>query len=233
MGKKIETTEQTERHADQGYRKFWSTMKELPWKQRFRHFFDYYGKYTLIAILLIFMFTDILVTSLTPKPELVLSGTAINVSVSVEMEKKLTDEAFTAMGGTDPEKQTTDLVPNAVSATDLMTSALQAKLLAGDYHYVLVDEEGLGMILSMQALPSMELVLPKEKLEPWKDRFKNIETDGKTVPIALDITGTVLASGCTYEGEHLYLGFSVNQNTMAAVEPFFDYLIAQGLLQEQ
>ena len=92
MGKKIETTEQTERHADQGYRKFWSTMKELPWKQRFRHFFDYYGKYTLIAILLIFMFTDVLVTSLTPKPELVLSGTAINVSVSVEMEKKLTDE---------------------------------------------------------------------------------------------------------------------------------------------
>ena len=233
MSEKNEITELPERHADQGYRKFWSTMKELTWKQRFQHFFEYYGKYTLIAIFLFIMFADILITALTPKPELILSGTAINVSVSVEMEKKLTDEAFAAMGGTDPKKQATDLVPNEVSVTDIRTSALQTKLLAGDFHYVLVDEEGLAMILSMQALAGLELILPAEKLEPLKGKFKNIETEGKTVPIAIDITGTVLASGCTFQGEHLYLGFSVNKNNMAAVEPFVDYLMAQGLLVDQ
>lgn len=243
MKKKTETTEQpvqTERHADQGYRKFWSTMKELTWKQRFQHFFEYYGKYTLIGLFLTIMFVDILVTALTPKPELILSGTAINVSVSVDMEKKLTDDAFEAMGGTDHKKQETDLVPNEISPTDIYTSTLQVRLQAGDFHYVLLDEESLDMLLKMQALTGLvqenkeDNFISAEKLALFEGRLKHIETDGKTVPVAIDITGTVLASECKPRvGDRIYLGFPVNRDNMSAVEPFMDYLISQGLLEMQ
>ena len=49
-----------EGHADQGHRKLWSTLRELKGKERIEHFLYYYGKYTLIAILLLAMFGNLL-----------------------------------------------------------------------------------------------------------------------------------------------------------------------------
>lgn len=220
----------SEQHADRGYRKFWSTMKDMNWKERIQHILYYYGKYALIAAFLVYMFADLLYDTLKEKPEVILSGTAINVSVSVDMEEVLTEEAFSHVGGADTEKQEATLVPNEISQTDLFTSTLQTKLLAGDYDYVLMDQTALDMVISMQGLPDLYLILPEEKLEFLEGRFISVQTEGQTCPVAIDITGTPLAAGCTYEGERIYLGFPVNKNTLDIVEPFFDYLMEQGLL---
>lgn len=221
----------SERHADQGYRKFWATMKEMTWKERIRHFLYYYGKYTLIAVFLLYMAGDILYDAYKEKPEVLLAGTAINVHVSVDMEEKLTDEVFSYVGGTDTEKQEVTLVPNQISQADLhMISVLQTKLLAGDYHYVLLDQTALDMLMSMQALPDLYQVLPQEKVDAWAGRFISVQTNGQTYPVAIDITGTALAAECTYDGERIFMSFPVNLDTLAVIESFYDYLIAQGLL---
>lgn len=221
-----------ERHADQGHRKFWATMKEMNWKERIQHILYYYGKYMIIAVFLIYMLTDILIDAYKEKPEVLLAGTAVNVHVSVEMEKTLTEDIFSVVGGTDAEKQEVTLSPNKIDYTDVhMTSALQTKLLAGDYHYVLMDQTALDMLISMQALPNLYQVLPKEKWEPWNDRFISVQTDGEKYPVAIDISGTPLSAGCTYEGERIYMGFPVNLDTLAVIEPFLDHLVSQGLLE--
>lgn len=220
-----------ERHADQGHRKFWATMKEMTWKERIQHILYYYGKYMIIAAFLIYMLTDILIDAYKEKPEVLLAGTAVNVHVSVEMEKMLTEDIFSVVGGTDAEKQEVTLSPNKIDYTDVhMTSALQTKLLAGDYHYVLMDQTALDMLIPMQALPNLYQVLPKEKWEPWNDRFISVQTEGVQYPVAIDISGTPLAAGCSFDGDRIYMGFPVNLDTLAVVETFLDYLLTQGLL---
>lgn len=221
-----------ERHADQGHRKFWATMKEMSWKERIQHIIYYYGKYVLLAAFLIYMLTDILYDAYKEKPQVLLSGTAVNVHVSVEMEKMLTDTAFSYFGGEDPEKQKVTLVPNVLDNSNMyVVSAMQTKLLAGDYQYALMDQTALDMLVSMQALPDLYAILPKEKVDPWKDRGISVQTDTDTYIVALDITGTALAAGCTYEGTRIFLGFPVTSENLEKAEPIFDYLTAQGLLE--
>lgn len=221
-----------ERHADQGHRKFWATMKEMSWKERIQHIIYYYGKYVLLAAFLIYMLTDILYDAYKEKPQVLLSGTAVNVHVSVEMEKMLTDTAFSYFGGEDPEKQKVTLVPNVLDHSNMyVVSAMQTKLLAGDYQYALMDQTALDMLVSMQALPDLYAILPKEKVDPWKDRGISVQTDTDTYFVALDITGTALAAGCTYEGTRIFLGFPVTSENPEKAEPIFDYLTAQGLLE--
>lgn len=220
-----------ERHADRGYRKFWATMKELTWKKRIEHFFYYYGKYMIIAAFLIYMFTDVLIDAYKQQSETLLAGVAINVHVSVDMEEKLTDGVFPYVGGTDTDKQEVTLSPSEISQTNLhMISALQTKLLSGEYHYVLLDQTALDILISMQALPDLYQVLPQEKVDLWADKFISVQTDGETYPVAIDITGTPLAEECTYDDGRIFMGFPVNLDSLAVIEPFYDYLIAQGLL---
>ncbi len=221
----------SEQHADQGYRKFWPTMKGMNWKERIKHILYYYGKYAIIAAFLVYMFADLIYDAYKEKPENILAGTAINVHVSIDMERTLTEDAFPFMGGADTQKQEVTLVPNEIGPADLhMISALRTKLLSATYDYALMDQTALEMLLSMQALPDLNLLLPETKLAEFEDHFISVQTEGETYPVAIDITGTPLAAGCTYDGERIYLGFPVTGNTLEVVEPFYDYLITQGLL---
>ena len=220
-----------EKHADQGYRKFWPTIKEMKWKDRIKYFLYYYGKYAIIAAFLVYMITDLVYETNKEKPENILAGTAINVHVSMDMERKLTEEVFSSVGGEDVEKQEITLAPNEMGHTDLqMISAMRTRLLAGTYHYVLMDQTALEILLSMQALPDLKLLLPEEKLTKIEEQFVFVQVEEETHPVAIDITDTPLAAGCVYEGERIYLGFPVTVDTMEIVEPFFDYLMEQGLL---
>lgn len=221
----------SDQHADQGYRKFWPTMKGMNWKERIKHIFYYYGKYAIIATFLVYMFADLIYDAYKEKPENILAGTAVNVHVSVDMERTLTEDAFTFIGGANPQKQEVTLVPNEIGPADLhLISALRTKLLSGDYDYALMDQTALEMLLSMQALPDLNLLMPQEKVAAWEGNCISVQTEEGTCPVAIDITGTPLAAGCTYDGERIYLGFPVNIDTLEAVEPFYDYLMAQGLL---
>ena len=220
-----------ERHADQGYRKFWSTMKEMTWKERVKYFAYYYGVYAVIAIFLLSISIDMLANALKEKPEQLLNGTAVNIHVKMDMQEKLIDDVFPVMGGTDPEKQEVTLVANTITWTDIHSSSyLNTKMQAGTYDYVLTDQEGLDKIAPMGTLTDMTLLLPAEKLEPWKERFAYGRVDNKDYPLAINITGTPLAKGCTYTGDYIYLAFTANIDRVHVVEPFFDYLIETGLL---
>lgn len=222
----------SERHADQGYRKFWATMKEMSWKERGIHILYYYGKYLVIVAFLVYMFADLLIYTNKEKPERILAGTAINVHVSVDMEKILTADAFFHVGGENADKQEVTLVPNRLKPSDfILLSQMRTELLTGKYDYVLMDQTALEMLLSMQALPNLYQVLPEEKWEPWNDRFISVQTEEQTYPVAINITGTPLAADCTYDGDRIYLGFPVNVDTLDVVEPFLEYLVSQGLLE--
>jgi hypothetical protein len=221
-----------EKHADQGHRKFWPLMKSMTWKERIQHIFYYYAKYALLAAFLIFMCVSTAWDILTPDPEVILSGTTIKVNLSQEMEQKLTDGAFEAMGGTNRKKQTVTLEPTVVGPMDLsINSTIQTRFFAGDYHYVIFNDLGLEILKQAQVVPNLENILSEEQLAQWKDRLYIEERSG--IPMAIDITGTALAKECTYDGEVLYITFPVIVEKRAAIEPFMTYLTEQGLLEIQ
>ena len=53
-----------DRHADQGYRKFWSLMKEMTWKERLTHIWYYYARYILLGIGILYIAGDVLYDTL-------------------------------------------------------------------------------------------------------------------------------------------------------------------------
>ena len=222
----------SEQHADQGHRNFWTLMKNMTWKQRFQHFTYYYLKYALIGAFLIYMFVDLAYDSLQPKPEVILSGTLVNVQIEDDMRSRLCDDAFAHMGGTDPETQTTRLEPNPIDFTDMLAGAnLQTKLMSGDYHYCLMDQTGLEKLLALQVMPNLAEVLTAEQLALFEGRLRYLRSENDTFPIAIDITGTPLAEGCTWEGDNLYLSFLVIHDMIPTAVAFMDYLLSQGLLE--
>ena len=221
-------------HPDQGQRKFWSVMKSMTWKQRLQHIAYYYLKYALIAAFLIYVGVDVAYDSLAPKPEVILSGVVINVQITEDVEYMLGDGAFPHMGGTDTEKQTVKLEPHPIELTDMYAGTnLHTKISAGDYHYCLMDRTGLEKLLSLQVLPDLTQVLTAEQLAVFEGRLSYLKTETETFPVAIDISGTPLAEGCTYEGERLYLGFPVIFEDIPGAVAFMDYLLSQGLLEIQ
>ena len=219
-----------QQHADQGHRKFWSLMASMTWKERITHILFYYGKYALLIAVLLYIAGDILWEMYREKPEEIFRGTAINVHVSADLQDALTEEAFPHVGGEDTEKQEIKLVPNEVTAANLhFISNLHTKLLAGEYDYVLMDQTALNVLAPMNAFPDLNLLLPEETLEHWNERFAYVRTDGVDAPVAINITGTPLAEGCTFDSEYIYIAFPVNIDRAYVVEPFFDYL-SQELL---
>ncbi|MBE6947324.1 MAG: hypothetical protein E7454_03640 [Ruminococcaceae bacterium] len=220
-----------EKHVDQGRRSFWKTMAGMTWKERAKYYWYYYGKYTIIGLLLLIMMGDIIYQTVKEKPEVLLRGTAVNVKMPPEMERKLTDDVLPYIGGEDPQRQVVELAPNVLATADFqMRSVLRTKFQGGAYDYVLMDQTALDLIVPMESFADLSLLISKEKLEKWNERFAYVQTDEDTrLPVAINITGTPLAEGCTYEGEYIYIAFPVIESRADVVEPFFDYLTMELL----
>ena len=96
---------------------------------------------------------------------------------------------------------------------------------------MLMDQTALDMLISMQALPELDMEFSAERLAQFDGKYIYIETDGRKFPVAIDITGTPLAAGCTYDGQRIFLAFPVNLDTLDMVEPFRAYLTDNSLLK--
>lgn len=222
-----------EQHADQGYRPFFKTMAGMTWKERFSYFIYYYGKFALIAILVLVMLGDLLWETLRPKPEVVCAGIVMNVQISEELEDVLIDDLMAHYGITDPEKQEVTLQPMHFTEVDFQViSSLETKLSVGTYDYALLNPTAMKLMAPRGVFPDLNLLLPKEKLEPWADRFIYGNTeDGEKYPIGINLTDTAVDKECTYNGDSLYLAFPATQETAHRIPALFDYIV-ENLLTE-
>lgn len=216
----------SEQHADQGYRKLFQTMAGMSWKERIKYFLYYYGKVTIIGILLLVMLGDILWDSLKEKPEVLYSGLALNVYVSGELESALTEDLLAQLGDPESDNQEVALAPMQFDEYEIqMISTMAQKIAAGSYDYVLLDQASLNQMAPRADFPDLRLFLSEEQLEPWAERFAYGRKQERDYPIAINITGTKLAEGCTYAGEYLYIAFPVTQETAHKIPALYDCLM--------
>lgn len=216
----------SEQHADQGYRSFWKSMKGMTWKERIQHFFYHYGTLAVVVVIVVAVMADLAYEFFKPKPEVILSGTAVNVKMWEETRVALTEDAFEFMGGEDPDKQEVKLVANEVSQSSIAVSQTwNTWLISGDYDYLLMDDEALRVLMPMGLFTDISLLLTPEQMEPWEERFSYVKEEGKEqYPVAINIGGTSLADGCQFEGKDLYLAFAVQEARAPVAKLFFEYL---------
>ena len=222
-----------EQHADQGHRKLFQTMAGMTWPERIKYFLYYYGKLMLAVILVLAIIGDFFWKSLQEKPEVLYAGLAINVQVSQELEDVLTTDLMAHLGVTDSTKQEVTLSPARFSDFDLQAiSTYKTKLSIGTYDYAILDMVALAQLAPSDVFPDLNLLLPKEKLEPFADWFMyGMGEDGELVPIAIKIADTPLGEECTYSGENLFLVFPAIQETAHKIPVLFDYIV-ENLLNE-
>lgn len=216
----------SEQHADQGYRSFWKTMKGMTWKERIQHFFYHYGTLAIVVVILVAVMADLAYEFFKPKPEILLSGTAVNVKMWHETNVALTEDAFAFMGGEDTEKQEVKLVANEVSQHSIgVAQTWNTWLISGNYDYLLMDDEALRILMPMGLFTDLRLLLTPEQMALWEERFSYVREEGKEqYPVVINIAGTPLADGCQFEGKDLYLAFAVQEERAPVAKRFFEYL---------
>lgn len=166
------------------------------------------------------------------QPEQLLSGMTVNVGWSDEVETAVTEELFEQLGGTDPEKQKVTCSHFTLQDDqNAMIKAMYTKIYAGQVDYILTDKTVLDAVAPWNFYTDLNLVLSPEALKQWEQYIvwyeEEDEDETRTYPIAIDLSGTEFAKQCTYEGEHLYIGFTGNTERKMTPEEFMEYLFSR------
>ncbi len=216
-----------EQHADQGRRKLFKTLAGMTWKERFSHYFYYYGVTTFVVLLVLAMVGSALYDALREKPETLFNGMTVNIDLSEKAEEALSDGVFELLGGEDPEKQMVTL--DSAWLTDFdknIITSLTARVAAGQVDYILVEQTALDYLAPWDIFTDMTLFMSEEDLETLKPRFAyGQRQDGSRFPLAINLAGTAFAKQVKFEGENLYIAFPGNTDRVDDLPLFLDYLL--------
>ncbi|MBE6917254.1 MAG: hypothetical protein E7470_05065 [Ruminococcaceae bacterium] len=217
------------KHADQGYRKLWKTLKDMTWKQRWEHLIYYYGVFALVAIAVIIMGVSLIVDMTSEKPEYLFEGMLVNVGWTDEVEERMTTDLFDLLGGTDPEKQY--VLVNHFALKEYSASIIEnmyTRVAVGEIDYILVDKFAMDAMAPWGFFTNLNLILSPETMKQWEAYFvyAHDEMTEEIYPIAIDLSKTEFAKQCRYTGDHLYIGFAGNTNRPMKPEDFLQYLMS-------
>ncbi|MBE6940917.1 MAG: hypothetical protein E7436_06400 [Ruminococcaceae bacterium] len=223
-----------EQHADQGYRKFWATMKEMTWKERWEYFWEYYKVATIVTIFLAVVLGTILYDALKPRPEIIIKGAVVNVALSEQTEKDLSEGLLALFEGT--EDQTAELMFSTIVTDTSVThdassnyaeiTKLVAGITAQELDYLLMDEAAKNYFAQQEVFQDLANLLSREQLAALEGRlvYQTLK-DGTEVPTAIDLSGLPLDEGCT-TGKGLYIGFPGNTGREDKLGALVEYLLA-------
>lgn len=222
-----------EQHADQGYRKFWATMKEMTWKERWEYFWEYYKVATIVTIFLAVVLGTILFDALKPRPEVIIKGAIVNVKLSEQTEKDLSDGLWALYEGT--EGQVAELIfSNIITDTSVAHDAssnyaeitkLVANITTQELDYLLLDEAAKNYFAQQEVFMDLTKLLSQDQLTALEERlvYQTLK-DGTEVPTTIDLSGLPLDEGCT-TGKGLYIGFPGNTGREDKLGALVDYLL--------
>lgn len=215
----------TGKHADQGYRKLVPTLKAMTWKQRIEHILYYYGVIGTVALAVILAGIFMMVDMFSEKPVTMLEGMAVNVIWEDDVDKALTEDLYERFNVTDPKMQVVHVTYAYLDEySNQEVDAMTTKIYAGEIDYLVVDKLAMDWLAPWGAFTDLQLLLSEESLKKWELCFVYAQGEtGDKYPIAIDLAKTPLAKKCTFDGDHLYLGFPGNTNREMTPEDILTY----------
>lgn len=219
----------------QEVKKLKQDLGPMTWKQRLDHLWTYYKSVLAVAAVVV-MVICIVATSIYNKQfETVFGGTVVNIYLSEETERYLTEDIEELLQVQDKQQ----VVLDTASFGDLMnssdpegdsTTAMMAalKVAAKELDYAIMDKTALEYYIGTAVVSDLNLALTQEQLAMFEGRiiYAQLEENGETFPVALDITDTAFVQDC-YIGERtVYITFPNNTEHDFTPSQFLDYLLA-------
>lgn len=216
--------------AGKGFRELTQGMSA---KEKLEYLWEYY-KWVLLVLAMVAMVAAMVITGIINKSvEILYSGVAVNVQLSEEGSRYLTQDLADELGAVGREKAdlfvtsfqdlqtTSDAEVNAAAAMQVVLMITTA-----DYDYVMMDQTAFDFYKNHSIFASLETIFPPEVLAQYDASFVYHETqeDGR-YPIAIDITECSFARGCIAEGDRVFIAFPGNTGRTELNDDFLAYLM--------
>ena len=214
------------------FQKFKNTMKELTWKERLQHLWEYYKWFGIGALVIIAMIVSIVVSVTQNSKEMLYSGVCINLSMTDEGSAYVTDGWFAKLEG-DQKKQQTELIPMALNSganalTDIEMSSsekLIAMITSGELDYMLMDASSLTYAGNNGMMAPLDEFLSQEMIAKFEGKIVTLQVDGKNYLAAIDISDLPFVKKHMGSTNKVYIGFPGNTSRSERNEACLQYLM--------
>ena len=215
---------------------FWNikeVLRDMSWEQRIDYIWSYFGVYIVIATVSLVVIISLLVNFLKPQKEVLLSGVSVNVTLTEEGERYLSDKLFAVLGGTDAGQQMVEFTPrNLGSMEDAEGYAGQvmgmvALVAAQSLDYAIMDDAALEQFAPGGMFTDLRKLLTAEQLAQFEEKLYTIEDEeAGTIPVAIDISALPFITDCAPGESTAYIAFPGNTARTEKLVAFFDHLLA-------
>lgn len=215
-------------------KEFWEKRKTMSMKQWLVYLWEYYAAQTAV-ILLVSAFTIYIIVHMFSGKELIFSGIFVNCAVDSECKNYLTTDFFEKSGG-NPRKEDMDLTMDVFiseGAENISQSRmlLEARTMAREIDYMIVDEEAMEMYRSKDALADLKECISEETLTALEDRLITLSFESKefgdTYTGAISLEKSDFAEKYHLKPEKAYLVFLVNGKNLDRADAFVKYLFEE------
>ena len=215
-----------------GFQKFVETMKELTWKERIAHFWEYYKWVAIAVIAVIIAAVSVVISVQENSKPLLYGGVAVNVNVSEEASAYLVDGWMKHVQG-DPKKDRVDfsemllnLEANTMSDLGMANAEkLLTMVESGDLDYLIMDAYALSYCGGNGIFAPLENALSAQTIAKFEGKLVTIETDDGSYYGAIDITDLPFVKANMTSNDKIYIAFPGNTGRESKNEAFLQYLM--------
>ncbi|MBR0466289.1 MAG: hypothetical protein IJJ40_02195 [Clostridia bacterium] len=198
---------------------------------------DYYLKDFLALVAVLAVIITVIVTSVVNiNTDIILYGTGVNLMLTDEGEKYITDDFFELhkTGGRQKIEYSTVVVSDIysgegdINATYYSIEGVIAQVAAKRLDYMLLNELGFNCFATQELYMDLREILTDEEMEEYKDRiiYTKEEEAEEMLPMAIDITDTEFIKKNNIANEKIYIAFAGNAPHKELAYEFFHYILA-------
>ncbi|MBQ8768735.1 MAG: hypothetical protein IJZ15_03685 [Oscillospiraceae bacterium] len=218
------------------YRRLKNDMKDMTFKEKLGHLWEYYKWIAITAVVLIIATVSVVNSVIENSKELAYGGMVVNLTVTDEGNTYLKEGWFEALEG-DPKEQKIELdtmyLPNMDQPTFSETSRanvtkITAMITAGHVDYVLADAYAVHYLCSGGSFSALDEVLPEELLAQFEGKLVTYEDDEKTYLVAIDISELPFVKKHIMSPDKVYIAFPGNTGRTERNAAFVQYLMNWG-----
>ena len=208
-------------------------LKTMTFQEKVKHIWTNFKEWILIFAGIFALLVAYIVTLLTNQQPL-LSGYLLNVELSGAGRSYICEDYFASLGGAKKEK--VDLVSGAymekpagqaIETNYAVTTQLAAVVSSQSLDFLLSDEVGMKLGISMELYMDLREFLTEEELELWKDKLIYAQPEGSNdaFPVAVNIAETAFAKANINTKKPVYLGFVDNTPHKENCRSFWEFLL--------
>lgn len=219
------------------YERLKNDMKDMTFKEKIAHLWDYYKWVAIVAVVLIVATVSVVVSVTQNSKELAFGGAAVNLTISEDGMAYMKEDWFEAMG-CDPKEQKIELDMLFVANLDMPTTDAQAALTGitkittmisgAQIDYVMADAYAIHYLCSGGSFSPLDAVLPAELLAKFEGKLVELEDNGEKCLIAIDISELPFVKKHIVSTDKTYIAFPGNTPRTEETVAFLEYLMNWG-----